>query len=426
MRANKNKKLRKAQLKKEGSASFWATGEWPVYFMVTLLFLLAFGLIALFSASHVSAYIESGDSYGYISRQAMYAAGGLTVMLFVACIDYHQFDWVVLPLYTVSVGLLVVVFFFCDPLNGAKRWLYWENSSISWFPTLQVSEIAKFAMILMTAHMLCLLHKKGKNSWHEMLIIIAFTGIVAGLLLIEPHISGAVIVCSIVFVMIAMSGIGIINWFVLIITGTALSGVVALLFAFEIITVSYLSDRLGNWTLVVADMDWQTKQSVYAIGSGGLFGLGFGNGVQKQMWLPEATNDFIFSVICEELGFVGAMAVVLLFTVFIIQAFYIAFQAPDLFGNLVGIGIATQISLQFAFNIGVVTSLLPNTGISLPFFSSGVTSLLMLLGEVGVLTSIARDTRAVKAQKAQQQAAQTAQEHAQKIEAKGRARGTQF
>ena len=155
-------------------------------------------------------------------------------------------------------------------------------------------------------------------------------------------------------------------------------------------SIDYLQSRLDGWTHDLSKMTDQTVQSLYAIGSGGLTGLGLGNSVEKQLWLPESTNDFIFSVVCEELGFVGAVLIIVLFVLFIVQGLWIAYRAENLYCTMVGIGIMAQIAWQVFCNIAVVTNTLPNTGISLPFFSSGGTSLMMLLGEMGVVLSVSR------------------------------------
>lgn len=396
-----------------------AHGEWPVYLVLTLLILLAFGLISLFSASHVSAYIESGDSYEYITKQGTYALFGLIIMFAAAMVDYHWLDRWVWHLYVASVILLLIVHFTCDPLNGATRWLYWEGVS---FPSLQVSEVAKFSLILLGAHLLCIMHKRWASRWIAFFAILGATGLVALFVYKQPHLSGTIIILAIVLTMMVMSGMSFKHYVCLAVLGTAFGLWAWWQLMSDGLGIDYVSSRLDGWTLDVTQMEWQTMQSVYAIGSGGLFGLGFGNGIQKQMWLPEATNDFIFSVICEELGFVGALVVIFLFVALIVQGFYIAFEASDMFGSLIAIGITSQIAFQFAFNIGVVTSLLPNTGISLPFFSSGVTSLLMLLGEMGVLISIARDSNDAKRKNAPIKAQEEAERHAEKVQNKQRAR----
>ncbi len=389
---------KKKEKKSQQRQRFFMSGEWPVYLILTLLLLLAFGLISLFSASYVSAYIESGNSYQYITKQSFFAAVGVVAMFAIATVDYHIISSKSGVLYFVGLVLLAIVQFTCDPLNGAKRWLYWESSFLSWFPSIQVSEIVKFVMIGVTAHIICQFHANKKPLQAIVYPVIMLIPVLVFMLL-QPHLSGSVIILGIVLVMIFMSGVGM--RYILMLVGVAVP-VGALGWYYAVNNITYVSERLEGYTLDVTQMDWQTKQSIYAIGSGGLTGLGFGNGVQKQLWLPEATNDFIFSVVCEELGFIGAMVVIFLFFVFIIQGFYIAMEAADLFGSLLAIGITSQIALQFAFNIGVVTSLLPNTGISLPFFSSGNTSLLMLLGEVGVLIAVARGGLAAKKERAEE------------------------
>ncbi|MFI3169306.1 MAG: FtsW/RodA/SpoVE family cell cycle protein [Faecalibacterium sp.] len=397
-----NAKKKKKVKAKQQRTSFFVKGDWPVYLTLTLLLLVAFGLMALFSASYASAYIKSGDSYQYIQKQAICAAIGLVAMVGFGMLNYHELDRRVGLFYAAALILLAIVHFTCDPLNGATRWLYWDNAALSWVPTFQVSELAKFVMILVTARLVCVFHASNKKGPQGLIYPLLAVMPVVYFVFKQPHLSGTIIILGIVLVMIVMSGVG--TPYLLVLAGLSVPlGYVGYKIAMGI---SYVSDRLDGMTLIVEEMEWQTKQSIYAIGSGGLTGLGFGNGVQKQMWLPEATNDFIFSVICEELGFLGAMLVIFLFVVFIIQGFYFAMEAADLYGSMLAIGITAQIAIQFAFNIGVVTSLLPNTGISLPFFSSGGTSLIMLLAQVGVLISVARAGNAAKAERAKEKEAQ--------------------
>ncbi len=376
------------------------SGEWPLFLILTLLLLVAFGLISLFSASYASAYLESGNSYLYIAKQGMFAAVGIVAMFIIATIDYHLVDRFVRELYVFGLLLLAVVHFTCDPLNNATRWLYWE--AFPGLPSVQVSEFTKFAMIVLTAHLLCYYQKVNQKSLMGPVLPVLFTIPVVVFLAFQPHLSAIIITCGIVGIMILMSGVGLKKVLVL----SVVCSPFVVIGGWYFLQIDYVQARLAGWTLDETKMEWQTMQSVYAIGSGGLTGLGFGDGVQKQMWLPEATNDFIFSVICEELGFVGAMVVLFLFAALLVQGFHIALQAADLYGTLLAIGITAQIGLQFVFNIGVVTSLLPNTGISLPFFSSGGTSLLMLLAEVGVLISVARDGAAARAARAEARIAQ--------------------
>ncbi len=387
---NKTKKLRK---KKGILKDFLAKGPLPMYFLATYAILQTFGLLMLFSASYASSYIESGNSYAVVLNQFTWTALGIVAMFFISLIDYHAYERWIYPGYALVIVLLLVVLFTCDPLNDAKRWLYWEE--VSFLPTIQVSEIAKFLMILLTAIMLCKQHNANKrNSKTELKPVVALAVFMPVLALVpilillffQPHLSAMIILVAIVGTMILLSGsLGRLTLPALGIAGTVI------IIALPIVTqIERVQERLAGWTLDVSKMEWQTMQSIYAIGSGGTNGLGFGKGIQKQLWMPEATNDFIFSVICEELGFVGATIVIILYVAFIAQGFVIAFEAADYFGSLVAIGITSQIAWQFFFNIGVVTGLLPNTGISLPFFSSGGTSLLVLLAQMGVMLSIAR------------------------------------
>ena len=211
--------------------------------------------------------------------------------------------------------------------------------------------------------------------------------LVLALLVLEPHMSGIVLTTAIVGTILLLGGSGgIITWGC---AGVALFLLETLLKHVD--SIDYLQSRLDGWTQDLDRMTSQTKQSLYAIGSGGATGLGLGNSIEKQLWLPESTNDFIFSVVCEELGFVGAVIVIVLFVLFLVQGFWIAFHAENRFCTLVGIGIMAQIAWQVFCNIAVVTNTLPNTGISLPFFSSGGTSLILLLAEMGVMVNIGRN-----------------------------------
>ena len=231
------------------------------------------------------------------------------------------------------------------------------------------------------------------------------------LLMMEPHMSGIVLTCAIVGTILLLGGSGgIITW----------AGGTVMVFLLENIlqhvdSIPYLQSRLDGWTQDLSKMTDQTLQSLYAIGSGGLTGLGLGNSIEKQLWLPESTNDFIFSVVCEELGFVGAVAVIALFVLLLVQGFWIAFHAENRYCTLVGIGIMAQIAWQVFCNIAVVTNTLPNTGISLPFFSSGGTSLILLLAEMGVMVNIGRNGERARQQREHAHAEREAQRQAKTI-----------
>ncbi len=366
-----------------------------------------------FSASYAVSYVKDQNSYVYIQDHLQITIVGLICMFIVAKIDYHNYYRLSVFAYLGSVAGMILILIFCDPINGAKRWIYFEEFRS--LPAIQVSEIVKFAMVLITAFFICQFRKQGKNKWGELLWPLGCLIPVAIIMLLQPHVSGAIIICAMVGTMILLVGAGGKQLFKMMIAAVVL--VPALGFAawnIEGVSTRVMS-RLSEWTFEVSEMGWQTKQSIYAIGSGQIFGLGLGNGVQKQMWLPEPTNDFIFSVICEELGFVGAVVVILLFVALIVEGLFIGYTAEDLYGSLIAFGITAQIGWQVFFNIGVVTSLLPNTGISLPFFSSGSSALLMILLEIGVLLSVARAGALARAKRFEEEANNAALEREKRL-----------
>lgn len=355
-------------------------------FVGTLAVTLAYGLIMLFSASYSSGYTKYGDIYHFIKPQAIVAVFGFAVMLFMSRINYRALRYLNETFYFVTLVLLVVALFMPSDSNGCYRWVYFPGGM-----SLQPSEMAKFAIILGTADAMDKHKEQIKNPLYGIILPALPLVPVLILLRLEPHNSAMLLMCAIFATMVLCAGGG--GWWLFIASGVA--GVGGLAF-FNYLSSSggYAAERLGGvWGLTPTDttnMLWQTRQSVYAICTGGLFGVGIGNSVQKHQWLPYAENDFIFSVVCEELGFVGALALILLFAAIIVQGILIALNAPDFFGTMLGIGITAQVAWQVFCHIGVATALLPNTGISLPFFSSGGTSLLLLLGEMGVMLSISR------------------------------------
>ena len=359
---------------------------YPVGFIINLLIIMAFGLLMLFSASYTTAYLRFGDSYHFIRSQLIFAVLGIFVMLVVAQFDYHNYEHVTWSSYVVSLALLGVVLA-CEPINNCRRWLHWDTGPLRAIPSIQVSEIVKFVIILTTAWIVIRYRSRRNTFGYGLLLPILPLFPVIILLYLEPHLSGIVLMVMITGSMLLLGG-NAIMW----ISGFAGTGVaVMVLFPnlFRNLT-SYVGDRLDGWSPIFEEMPWQTQQSMLAIGSGGFKGLGIGNSMEKQLWLPECTNDFIFSVLCEELGFLGAMVVIVLFLGLIFQGLYIAYNASDLYGTLIALGITAQITWQVFFNIAVVTNTVPNTGISLPFFSSGGTSLVLLMGEMGVMLNIAR------------------------------------
>lgn len=350
-------------------------------FVGTLLLVLCYGLIMLFSSSYVTAYYRFDDIYHYIAPQAVLAAIGVGLMFFISNIDYHSLRHLYWHLYVILMVLLVWALF-SEELNGVHRWVYLLGT------TLQPSEIAKFAVILGVALYTDKYYEKRHTLMHGMIIPVAPVLPIVVLLRMEPHNSAILLICMIVGTMLLCGGCAL-RWMP-VMAGVAMGGIYLMLTA-EGNDVA--NERLGAWGLFAesdVDLGYQTIQSLYSIASGGLTGLGIGNSRQKQLWLPEATNDFIFSVVCEELGFIGAVLCIALFAFLIVQGILIALRSPDYFGSMLTIGIMAQIAWQVFCHIGVVTATLPNTGISLPFFSSGGTSLLLLLCEMGVVLSVSR------------------------------------
>jgi cell division protein FtsW len=379
------------------------TGPYPIAFLVNLIIIQIFGLIMLFSASYTTGYLYHSDSYFYIADQVKYTLLGEAAMMVASCFDYHWLRRWTKWGYVVCLLLLAAVFT-CDPINGCRRWLHWKGLPL---PSIQVSEIVKFEMILMTAYLMCRFRAKRKTLLYGVAYPLLPLLPVVGLLIFEPHLSGIILICMIVGTIMLLGGSG--GAWIISFGGLGAAGMF-LVYRVAPNLISYVGARLKGWTTDITQMSYQTRQSLYAIGSGGWFGLGLGNSMEKQLWLPECTNDFIFSVVCEELGFIGALVVIFLFASLILQCLYIAYNAADLYGSLIALGITGQITWQVICNIAVVTNTMPNTGISLPFFSSGGTSLLMLLGEVGVLLNIARQgARAKQERQDKAAAAETAQ-----------------
>ena len=353
-------------------------------FLVLVLTLVGFGLVMLASASSAVALYRRGDAWAYLRPQLLYAALGLVGLWLASRVDYHLFHKLAWPLLALSLVLLVAVLFMPE-YNGCKRWLVLPGLG-----TLQPSEIAKFAVVLVFSHVISLNHDQMKRFSVGVLPFALVLGVVAALMLLEPHLSGTLLILGIGAVLMFVGGTGL-KWFVL----AGVSGVAAIGAAVVIMPdlVPYAADRLNSWLDPFADPlgdGHQTIQSLYAIGSGGAVGLGLGNSRQKHLFVPEPQNDFIFSILCEELGFVGACAMILLFSLLLLRGVTLAAHAPDRFGALLVVGFVVQVALQAVLNIAVVTNTIPNTGISLPFFSSGGTSLMMLLGEMGIVLSVSR------------------------------------
>ena len=353
-------------------------------FLLLILTLVAFGLVMLGSASWAVGLYRRGDAYAYLRPQLLFAAVGLAALWAASRVDYHIYHRLAWPLLGLSLVLLAVVLFMPE-YNGCKRWIVLPGLG-----TLQPSEIAKFSVVLVFSHIIALNQSRMDQFRVGVLPFAAILGVVAVLMLLEPHLSGTLLILAIGAVLMFVGGTGL-RWFGLAGAGALTALSLALVLLPDL--VPYAADRLSSWLDPFADPlgdGHQTIQSLYAIGSGGATGLGLGNSRQKHLYVPEPQNDFIFSILCEELGFVGAALVLLLFFLLLWRGLVIAVRAPDKFGALLAVGFVVQVCLQAVLNIAVVTNTIPNTGISLPFFSSGGTSLMMLLGEMGIVLSVSR------------------------------------
>lgn len=358
-------------------------GNLDVTFLVLVLLLLTFGLIMLFSASYAYAYYNDNDSFYYIKRQLVFAIAGIVAMIVASHFDYRFWQKLALPVMGVAVVLLIIVLFL-PKIAGVHRWIAIGN-----IITFQPSEIAKFAIVVMFAKMVTGYGDKMKTLRYGIVPFLIVLGIIAGLMMMEPHLSGTVLIATIGAVMMFVGGVDL-KWFALGV-GVLAAGIVVVVMIPGVI--QYAQARLEYWLDPFSDpqgLGFQTIQSLLAIGSGGVMGLGLGNSRQKYLYVPEPQNDFVFSIVCEELGLVGAAIIVILFALLVWRGYVIAIRAQDKFGTMLAVGLTTQVGLQALLNIAVVTNTIPNTGISLPFFSYGGTALMMLLAQMGVILSVSR------------------------------------
>lgn len=376
--------ITKAQAKAKGKSNAKALrGGIDVTFLVLVLLLVTFGLIMLFSASYANAYYHENDSFYYVKRQLLWAIIGVGGMIAAALFDYRWFNRLAVPIMVFAIVLLVIVLFM-PAINGAKRWII-----IPGLGQLQPSEIAKFAVVVLFAKLITVNADRMKTFKYGIVPFVAVLAVIAGLMILEPHLSGTILILTIGATMMFVGGTDL-KWFAMaIIAGVVLIGVVIMIPG----VIEYAASRIEHWLNPFLDArgkGYQTIQSLFAIASGGLMGRGLGNSLQKHLYIPEPQNDFIFSVTCEELGFIGAAIIILLFALLMWRGFVIAMKARDKFGCMLAVGLTVQVGLQALINIAVVTNTLPNTGISLPFFSYGGTSLTMLMAQMGVVLSVSR------------------------------------
>ena len=386
-----------------------ARGPLDLPFLMLVLMLTAIGVIMMFSASYADALYEMGDPTYYFMRQGLFALGGVGVMYVMSKINYQTLRWLSVFVLVGSIILLVMVKIpgIGSSGGGANRWI----RAIGPLPRWQPSEAAKLGVILYfsarlskrntekkrrfnkrtyTGHFLELLDRIGFLELVPYGVVLA---VIAGLLLLQPHLSATILILAIGASILFAAGIRL-GWFV------AGGSLMAAALWVVVNATDYMADRIAIWQDPWSDIQgdgYQIVQSLYSIGSGGLLGLGFGNSRQKFLYLPELQNDYVFPIVCEELGFIGAAMILLLFALLIIRGYWLALHARDRFGALLLVGITTQVAVQVFLNIGVVTNLIPPTGISLPVFSYGGTALVIQLVEMGIVLSVSRQIPAPKA-----------------------------
>ncbi len=378
--------LHKTEVKEEKVLS---CGGIDVYFMLIVLALCAYGAIMSYSASFYTAELETGDSLYYFVRHV-----GFIILAIMATVPFVMLArpsfWRMFAMvaYVASIILLIAVLIIGTTGKGAQRWIDLG------FITIQPSEIAKMAIVMFLALIMSKYEKKielsqrfGGHFRYGILYPVLVIGSICGLVMLEKHLSGLIIIGLLGLAVMFFGGADG-KWML----GICACGVVAV--AVVLLFSDYAQERVLTW-LFIEDADplgpaWQTLQGLYAIGSGGIFGVGLGNSRLKYGYVSEPQNDFIFTIICEELGFVGAAIALTLFVLLLWRGYKIASKAPDKFTSLVVYGLTTKIALQTVLNIAVVTNSMPNTGISLPFFSSGGTAMMLQIFEMGIILSISR------------------------------------
>lgn len=376
---------RKARKKQNNSQEFDYT------LITVVLFLICIGLIMLYSVSSYDANLTFNDSAYYIKNQLKNTLVGIVGFIFVMNFDYHRLEKMSFPAYVVSIVLILLVL---TPLgieaNGARRWL---NLGVS----LQPAEVAKVGVIIYSASIACKMSAKRLASRNGLIRMFLPAGIVSFLVWqVTDNLSSAIIILGISAAMVYVATPGYKPYVIIALGVTLLVGVVVLLVSQGILTeeLSYRFGRIRAWIYPEAyasSTAFQTIQALYAIGTGGVFGKGLGSSLQKQ-FVPEAQNDMIFAIICEELGLFGALLIIFLFIVLIWRIQIIITNASDLFGAMLAVGVLAHIAIQVILNLAVVTNTIPNTGISLPFISFGGSSVVFLLVEIGIVLNVAKNT----------------------------------
>ena len=379
-----------------------ARGPMDLPFLMLTLMLLAIGLITVFSASYATAYYDGISPYNYFLKQAIFGVAGVLILYFVSKLNYQHWRWMSVFVLGFAIILLILVipFGWGRAEVGAQRWI--QIGPINFQP----SEIAKLGVVLYFSARLSKRGTQKKKKWNRRSIVGRLLGfldrigllelipyalillLVAFLMLLEPHMSGTILIMVAGAAVLFASGVKL-YWFI----GGGAIAAGALWYIIN--NTEYMTSRIELWKNPWLDelgKGFQSIQSLLAIGSGGLLGKGLGNSTQKHLFLPEPENDFVFSILCEEMGFIGAALVLVLFALLILRGYWLALHARDRFGALLIVGIITLFAFQVFFNIGVVTNFLPSTGISLPFFSYGGTALLIQLFEMGLVLSVSRQS----------------------------------
>ncbi len=368
------------------------TGMFDYTLLFIVLFLLCFGMVMLYSVSSYEANLKFGDSAYYLKKQLFATVFGIVVLFITTMVNYHIWDKVPIIAYLISLGLILLVL---TPLgfeaNGARRWL---DVGIS----LQPAEVAKVGMIIFFASVVSKFGKRIQSLKSTLFTIALAVPVAFSILFITENLSSAIIIFCIVLMMIFVATPNYKEYFLIGVIIIAVASVMVLLVSKGILpeTLSYRFSRINAWLnpeKYASTTGFQTLQSLYAIGSGDIFGKGLGQSMQKLGFIPEAQNDMIFSIICEELGLFGATAIILMFLLMIWRFLIIANNAADEFGALLVVGVMAHISIQVILNIAVVTNAIPNTGITLPFISYGGSSIVFLLSEIGLVLSVSRGIR---------------------------------
>ena len=405
---------RRAPKKQPLAQKLFAYGGFDFPFMLIVTVLLCVGLVMMFSASYVNAVKHhNGDAYYFIKRQGIFAVLGIVAMLAISKVNLNVLRKLALPALAIAFALLGLVLVYHTDFYDFKRWIPLPGGM-----TLQPSELAKMALILFFAYAMEKFQRpsyaisreaglvSGRGTrvrrfalrWWSTGLYMAVLLAMVVLIYLENHISGMVITAAIGALMIFIGEQRIPLALYVVVAAVGVLGVLFVLKNPSILP-EHAAARIESFKDPMSDLQgdgWQTYQSLLAVGSGGWFGQGWGKSIQKHLYLPEPQNDFVFAIVCEELGFVGAFLILLLFIALVWRGFMIALHTKERFGSLLVIGIVLQVGLQTALNIGVVTAVLPNTGIPLPFFSYGGTALLMLMAEMGIVLAVSRVSREIK------------------------------